>query len=218
MHTYWTFIKAAGFPKSIYEFYLQRLPVPGDIIFEAKASEHVEVRPGSLSMAVLFSDRSDLCDTLRHKHHGVLYGIVYDTGVLVSGARGPRQFPLILEEGIPAQGYEALVLPTTARKLTQELWTPVLPQLWAGAEEALRYVYDNPNVSSGLHAGSFPDLKFRWEMVYVLPSENPEVVNDLIASVQSFELSKVAVLGTVSEESMKELDNRFTLFLTPTVL
>jgi len=218
MHTYWTFIKTPGFSKQVYEYYCQQLPVMGDIVCEVKATESVVVREGSLSIAVLFSDRSDLCDLLRHKLHDVLYGVIYDTGVLVSGARGPKQLPVCVETGMPAQGFEALVLPTTKRRLTQELWMPVLPQLWAGAEEALRYVYDNPNVNSGLHAGSFPDMKFRWEMVYVLPSENPEVVNDLLASVQSFELSKIAVLGSVPEGAMKELDNRFTLFMAPTVL
>lgn len=210
----WLFVKAKGFPHKIYEYYLKCLPQAGDIVIELPTLE--ETQYPADCVAVLFSDKSDTSYLLSYRLAEQAYGTVFDTGVLVSGALGPAQPPIIIEEGLPMQGYEALILPVSERKMADARWEEPVTRLWPGAAEAIRYVYDGAAAARSSIAAGFPDMQMRWEMSYILPMEDPEVINDLIASVQSMEVSKAAVLGAVPDSVLKQLDNRFTIFVAPT--
>ena len=113
------------------------------------------------------------------------------------------------------QGYEALVVPARAGSIADEDWLEPLVQLWPDGRTAIEYVYSTPASTSGATSASFPDLKFRWQMVYILPLENTEVVADVLASARAMELSRIAVLGGLPEDTLSALDNRFTVFLKP---
>ena len=211
----WHFVKPRSFNRSTYLYYLRTLPRPGDIVVEVD-SKHGR---GKLSegIVVLFSDRGDESYELGFTHREQLYGTVYETGVLVSGPLGPEQGPLLYAAGAPLKGYEALVLPARAKALTHPAWVRVAPLLWGGVGEAVRYAYEggpDPVAREGGIA-SFPDLRGDWEMVYVLPEEDRESISVLLASVASFELTRVAVLGGLCSKDIEQLDNRFTVFLQP---
>jgi len=218
MHPDWLFISPPKFPAAIYKHYTRALMEGGRTAVHAPAATaSSSSTPLSASPTVLFSDLSDDAYSLGFQYREQLYGIVYPTGVLVSGPLGPEQAPHVVPRGAPMQGFEALVLLTEDEQLRPASWQEPASMLWGAVDEAVRYAYHGgpePRARE-IRAASFPDLKGNWVLVYVLPVEDPESLSVMIASVVAFEFSKVAILGPLPEPDMYQLDNRYTVFVAP---
>ena len=171
---------------------------------------------------IVFHDRSSLaCDSAANLAGHRLWAVVYPTGVFLPGpgysGEAAALEPLRCMDSFPDESYEALVLPCREGHMLDERWVPMLERLGLSVLHLINKAYlDNLLRKRGtMQPPRFTgqsDIKLRWDMIFVLPTELDGIVSDLLAAVQVAAMSRVAVLGPVPRPVADRLDQRFPIF------